>query len=152
MNRSITKRLNSLHQRTNSSQRKTTLFFCTIGKKYRCIYKTKKKLAHQSIIIRWCYFWYTPFRRFLLLCCLSLLLKLYLFIDVKYWIEKKVIDISFYKSDKSYKSYLISLLYLIIPYLNIPYFVGNKGKVESQNGCFKETKHAKFPEKRTLRG
>ena len=28
--------------------------------------------------------------------------------------------------------------------------VGNKVKGESQNGCFKQTKHAKFSEKRTF--
>ena len=34
--------------------------------------------------------------------------------------------------------------------LRFPQIVGNKVKGESQNGCFKKTKHAKFSEKRTF--
>ena len=34
--------------------------------------------------------------------------------------------------------------------INFVEFVGNKAKVESQNGCFKETKHVKFSEKTNI--
>ena len=34
--------------------------------------------------------------------------------------------------------------------INFIEFVGNKAKVESQNGCFKETKHVKFSEKTNI--
>ena len=41
-----------------------------------CIYiKLNKILTHQLINIRWYYFWYIPFRRFLAVYCLSILIK-----------------------------------------------------------------------------
>ena len=101
INKSTVNSSSSSHQLINFSQR-NILFFCSIGKKYIpcrhttsfdivprrvavettscvygvCVYKTKQKLAHQLINIRWFSFWYTPFSKFWLVNCLSILLKI----------------------------------------------------------------------------
>ena len=72
--------------------------------------------------------------------------------------SKKWHSSTIFHYDKIYRSHFQTSLYhpkskptLKLKIGNYFYkFVGNKAKGESQSGCFKKTKHAKFSEKRTF--